>query len=85
MLPYLVLPAQWTIGDGSGGSEEKIGTFANKEICYAKCSVRKRNGQLANGVTVDSKTQKVCYCEYGMKTRNKNKSWRSTFIKRGTH
>ncbi|XP_065051247.1 uncharacterized protein LOC135680930 isoform X2 [Rhopilema esculentum] len=82
VLPSGVLPAQWTIGDGSGGSEEKIGTFANKEICYAKCSVRKRNGQLANGVTVDSKTQKVCYCEYGMKARNKNKSWRSTFIKR---
>ena len=79
----LVLPAQWTRGDGSGGSEEKIGVFANKEVCYAKCSTRKRNGQLANGATVDSKTKKTCFCEYGMKGRNNNGNWINTFIKRG--
>ena len=56
--------------------------FANKEECYAKCSGRKKNGKLANGVTVDTKTGKNCYCEYGMKGRNKAQQWTSTFIKR---
>ena len=78
-----MLPAQWNRGDGSGGSEERIGVFANKEICYAKCSVRRRNGKLANGATVDSKTKKTCFCEYGMKGRNNNGNWITTFIKRG--
>ena len=85
MSVFIVLPARWMRGDGSGGSEERIGTFANKEVCYAKCSVRRRNGKLANGVTVDSKTKKNCYCEYGMKGKNNNAAWITTFIKRGMY
>lgn len=81
----LVGPAQWARGDGTGGSEEKIGIFANKEECYAKCSVRRKGGKLANGVTVDSKTGKTCYCEYGMKGRTSAQVWTSTFIKRSKY
>ena len=83
MFTFIVLPAQWKRGDGTGGPEVRIGVFANKEICYAKCSVRKRNGKLANGATVDSRTKKTCYCEFGMKGRNNNRNWITTFIRRG--
>ena len=82
-ISLLASPAQWKVGDGIGGSEERIGSFANKEICYQKCLNRRKNGKLANGVTVDSKTQKSCFCEYGMKGRNRNGGWVSTFINRG--
>ena len=60
----------------------RIGVFANKEICYAKCSVSRKNGKLANGATVDSRTKKICYCEYGMTGRNNNRQWITTFIRR---
>ena len=83
MFAFIVLPAQWKRGDGTGGPEVRIGVFASKEICYAKCSVRKRNGKLANGATVDSRTKKNCYCEFGMKGRNNNQHWITTFIRRG--
>lgn len=76
-------PAQWQVGDGVGGGEQKIGVFATKEICYQKCLNRKKNGKLPNGVTVDSKTHKNCFCEYGMKGRSRNAAWVSTFINRG--
>ena len=77
------MPARWLFGDGSGGSEERIGVFANKEICYAKCSVRKKNGKLANGVTVDSRTEKTCFCEYGQKRRRGSLFFKNTYIIRG--
>ena len=70
------------MGDGIGGTEQKIGKFANKEVCYQKCMNRRYRGKLPNGVTVDSKTQKQCYCEYGMRKRNRNAAWINTFIKR---
>ena len=74
--------AQWAIGDGSGGSEERIGTFKNKEECYMKCLTKRRNGKLANGVTVDAATGQSCYCEYGQTGRNGNTVWINTFIRR---
>ena len=80
---FTVLPAQWRRGDGTGGPEVRIGVFANKEVYYAKCSVRRKNGKLINGATVDSRTKKTCYCEFGMRGRNKNRNWITTFIKRG--
>ena len=67
MSDFIVLPAQRKRGDGTGGPEVRIGVFANKETCYAKCSVQRRNGKLANGATVDSRTKKACYCDFGMK------------------
>ena len=78
-----VLPAKWARGDGSGGPEEKIGVFASKDVCYAMCSKREKNGLLANGATVDSKTEKTCYCEYGQNGRQTDGHWINTFIERG--
>eukprot|EP00493_Phyllostaurus_siculus_P019218 UN19523 len=62
--------ASWKVGDGVGGTEVKIGTFKSKVHCYAMCRSRTKNGVLANGATVDSATGKICYCEFGMKSRN---------------
>ena len=56
----------------------------SKEDCYAMCSNMQRHGQYANGATVDQKTGKLCYCEFGMKKRNNVRKWTSTFIIRGT-
>ena len=81
MSAVLALPAHWKRGDGTGGSEVRIGVFANKEVCYAMCSIQRKNGKLANGATVDSRTQKICYCEYGMTGRNSNRQWMTTFIR----
>ena len=61
----------------------KIGGVESKEDCYAMCSTYVKNGKLANGATVDVKTNKICYCEFGMKKRNVNKKWKSVFIIRG--
>ena len=47
-----------------------------------KCLTKRRNGKLANGVTVDAATGKSCYCEYGQTGRNGSGSWKNTFIKR---
>ncbi len=56
---------------------------ASKEDCFARCSLLKKSGVYANGATVDRKTGKLCYCEFGMSKRNTNKKWTSTFIIRG--
>ncbi len=73
----------WAIGDGIGGTEVRIGLVASKQDCYVICSKTMKNGQLANGATIDVATNKNCYCEFGMNKRNTNKKWTSTFIVRG--
>ncbi len=82
--PYFIGTTKWGIGDGIGGTEVKIGNVKSKEDCYALCSTKKKGGKLANGATVDVKTQTICYCEFGMKKRNTVKKWMNTVIKRGT-
>jgi len=78
-----VLPAQWGRGDGTGGTEMRIGEFANETVCYAKCSVQRKDGKLANGATVDSTTKRTCFCEFGMDGISINENWITTFIRRG--
>ncbi len=72
----------WRVGDGIGGSEKRIGTVSSKEHCYALCSNTKKKGKYANGATVDVKTNTDCYCEYGMKDRDDNPKWISSYIER---
>ncbi len=80
----MVSGPDWAKGDGVGGTEERIGIVASKEDCYARCSVRRKNGKFANGATVDTKTEKNCYCEYGMTGRDYSaQKWTSTLIFRG--
>ena len=81
-LVYLLeFPVNWARGDGQGGSEEHIGTVTNAAECVVKCYSRKRNGKFANGATIDSATQKSCYCEYGQTGRNSASNWKNTFIR----
>ncbi len=73
------IAGEWEIGDGKGdGYEVHIGTFPDKEACYLYCKYQ----MSADGATVDAPTEKKCYCEYGMKQRNSNTDWKSSFIKR---
>ncbi len=83
MLSIILAKDSWVIGDGVGGTEVRVGKVASKLACYVLCYHRKKNGVLANGATVDTKTGTNCYCEYGMKKRNRVKKWMTTFINRG--
>ncbi len=76
----LIEKHSWGIGDGIGGTEVRVGIVKSKEDCYAICRTRTKNGVLANGATVDTKTGTNCYCEFGMKKRNTVKKWSSAFI-----
>ncbi len=73
----------WATGDGIGGTELRIYGTSSKEDCYARCRNTKVNGVYANGATTDKKTNKLCYCEFGMTKRNAVAKWTSTFIARG--
>ena len=69
------------IGDGIGSSEIKQHKeFSSKEDCYAFCSISSKDGKNANGVTVDAATERKCYCEFGMTSRNSLTIWKSAFI-----
>ena len=70
----------WSIGDGIGGTWVRVGIVASKADCFAICTMKVKNGILANGATVDTKTGTNCYCEFGMTKRNKVRKWSSTFI-----
>ncbi len=72
----------WRVGDGIGGSERRIGKVSSKAHCYALCSKTKKKGRYANGATVDVKTNTDCYCEFGMKDRDNDQKWISSFIER---
>ncbi len=58
----------------------QVGVVKSKEDCYAICSIKKLDGKLADGATIDVKTNTNCYCEFGMTKRNTNKKWTSAFI-----
>ena len=84
-LSFLVLiefNVDWRNGDGTGGPEEFIGTFSGPAQCVEQCINRKKNGKVANGVTVDAATQRKCYCEYGQTGRTSSTSWKNTYIPR---
>ena len=72
----------WAYGDGSGGPEENIGKVSGPAQCVERCMNRRKNGKVANGVTVDAATQKSCYCEYGQTGRTSSRSWKNTYIPR---
>eukprot|EP00794_Sanderia_malayensis_P003874 gene3874-4417_t len=42
---------QWLSGNGTGGTESNIGTYATKEPCILECSKRSKGGVYANGAT----------------------------------
>jgi len=52
----------WTVGDGIGGSEEKISETLTERECMLAC----RSDGRFNGATVNSNGQGGCWCEAGM-------------------
>eukprot|EP00794_Sanderia_malayensis_P003875 gene3875-4418_t len=60
---------QWLTGNGTGGTESNIGTYATKEACILECSKRSKGGVYANGASY-SINSSSCYCEFGMTGRS---------------
>jgi len=52
----------WTIGDGIGGSEEKISETLTERECMLAC----RSDGRFNGATINANGQGGCWCEAGM-------------------
>ena len=68
-------------GDGTGGSEVKIGDQRGS-ACVDACVERKRTDPTINGVTVFRDTSKGgCWCERTMNGRSKSTEYKSCIIK----
>merc|ERR1712178_415846 len=61
-------------GDGIGGTEEYIGSYATKELCAQAVSTQKPT---ANGATYSTGGGTSCYAEDGMSETNDSGSWQS--------
>ena len=70
----------FSIGDGVGKSEVKIGTQRGIS-CIDACMEKRKTDPTINGVTVWSDTTKGgCWCERLMKSKNTNKAYKSCFL-----
>ena len=71
---------RFTLGDGVGGSETNERGL-DPEQCFARCKELKKTNPRVNGVTVDTKGDKECYCEIGMKSWNTVDRYKSCQVK----
>jgi len=82
--PQPELNGAFEVGDGTGGSEKKIGTYPNRMQCLEACYQRKKGGESSiNGATFEKlggSNQKECYCETGMTSRNGVVKWESSYF-----
>jgi len=60
--PGMHYDCAWTVGDGIGGSEEKISETLTERECMLAC----RSDGRFNGATVNANGQGGCWCEAGM-------------------
>ena len=68
-------------GDGTGGSEVKIGAQRGS-ACVDACIKRKRTDRTINGISVFRDTRKGgCWCERKMNGRNTNARYKSCILK----
>ena len=70
---------KFTTGDGTGGTEKKIGGQTGN-ACIKACLAYKKKNKKVNGVTVFRNNKPGCWCEIGMKTKNKNKKYKTCFL-----
>merc|ERR1711907_73629 len=77
---------KWALGDGKGGGgflrsgDKKIGLQRGQE-CVKACIAYRKHDHRVSGVTVYSSGKPGCWCEYNMKYRNSNKTYKSCFLK----
>jgi len=60
--PGMHYDCAWTVGDGIGGTEEKISETLTERECMLAC----RSDGRFNGATVNANGQGGCWCEVGM-------------------
>ena len=69
------LVCEYIVGDGTGGSESRIGNFGTAGECAQAVH---NQYPLANGATYSSTAGNgACYAEFGMATGNGNTAWRT--------
>ena len=73
---FSVVRCKWVDGDGTGGSEKKIGETDSREECEAL--VRKEH-PTANGATYcgTSESCKTCYAEFGATSSSGGTNWQT--------
>ena len=67
-------------GDGSGGSERKIGTQKGAECIKACIELRKTDTSI-NGVTVVADNRPGCWCEKSMTGVSSSGTYKTCFLK----
>eukprot|EP01046_Picozoa_sp_COSAG06_P047350 COSAG06_NODE_6871_length_2735_cov_2.515554_2_plen_447_part_00 len=62
----------WKTGDGTGGTERRLGAVSSHEACSELVRVEEPT---ANGATVTNGGSGSCYAEFGMSGNNDSPSW----------
>ena len=75
----------FTIGDGVGVSEVKIG-YQKGSVCIDACFQMSKFDATINGVTIYSNTNKPgCWCEKGMTSINSDGEYKTCFLESKTY
>ena len=61
------------IGDGEGGTEEKISSLLKGKDCVDECRRRRKKNNSINGVTTYKDGRPGCWCESNMNTVSKSR------------
>ena len=76
--PANVGVCEFSMGDGTGGTEERVGDAANTMDCVAMVIALRPD---ANGATYSNAGGQGCYAEFGMTGSNGSESWQTcTFV-----
>ena len=67
-------PCEWKYGDGTGGSDERVGSYSSADACAR--AVRQTYPQ-ANGATYGGAGGTQCFAEIGMSGFRRFESWRT--------
>ena len=73
------LKCTFSSGDGTGGSEVKIGDQTGDE-CIEACMDRKQNDHRINGVTIYSNGKGGCWCEQNMNRVSASSTYKTCFL-----
>merc|ERR1719450_1520829 len=73
------LKCTFSSGDGTGGSEVKIGDQTGDE-CIKACMDRRQNDHRINGVTIYSNGKGGCWCEQNMNRVSASSTYKTCFL-----
>ena len=78
----LVLQCSFVSGDGTGGTETKIGSQKGS-ACIKACIELKKTDSSINGVTVIADNRPGCWCEKSMTGVSPSGTYKTCFLKAG--